>query len=326
MKTSADGLLYLSDADVVAADVRMSDVIAAVEAAFRAKGEGRAQAPPKAAIHPLPDALIHAMPASLEHPRAAGMKWVSAYPRNRARGLPAVLALVVINDPDTGRPLAIMDGRWITAQRTAAASAVAAKYLARPDSESLGVLGCGVQARSHVEALRELFRLRRICAYDRHRDRAVAFAQEVESRFGIGAVAVHEPRAAVAGLDLVVTAGAITRPPHATIDAGWLSPGAFASLVDFDAYWSAAALAEADRFCTDDSAQFDGFRASGELPHAPAVHADLGELVSGRRPGRESREERTIACNLGLAICDIATAALVYDKALERGLGMRLPA
>ena len=316
-----DRLLYLSNADVEATDVAMSEIISAVEAAFRAKDEGHAEVPPKAAIHPAPDALIHAMPACLNEIGAAGMKWVSSYPQNRSRGLPAVYALVVCNDPATGRPLAVMDGRWITAKRTAAASAVAAKYLARPDCETLGVLGCGVQARSHVEAFCELFRVRRICVYDRHHDRAVVFALEIESRFGIGAAAVHEPRAAVAGLDIVVTTGAITKPPHATIQAGWLTRGAFASLVDFDSYWSADALAEIDRFCTDDTAQLERFRELGYLQHVPAIHADLGELVTGRRPGRESREERTIACNLGLAIGDVATAALVYDRAMERGLG-----
>jgi ornithine cyclodeaminase/alanine dehydrogenase-like protein (mu-crystallin family) len=123
----------------------------------------------------------------------------------------------------------------------------------------------------------------------------------------------------------VVTAGPILRRPHGTIAAGWLAPGAFASLVDFDSYWSREALAEADKFCTDDRAQLAHYQTLGYFQGIPKVHADLGELVTGQRPGRESPEERTITCNLGLAMDDLATAPLVYRRALDRGLGTWLP-
>jgi ornithine cyclodeaminase/alanine dehydrogenase-like protein (mu-crystallin family) len=138
-------------------------------------------------------------------------------------------------------------------------------------------------------------------------------------------LAVKTPEEAVSGCDLVVTAGPILKIPHATIQPGWLSEGAFASLVDYDSYWHSAALKEADKFCTDDIAQLEYHKTIGYFQDIPPVYAELGELVTGRKPGRESVRERTIACNLGLALDDMAAAPLVYKLAVEKGLGSRLP-
>ena len=121
--------------------------------------------------------------------------------------------------------------------------------------------------------------------------------------------------------DMVVTAGPILRKPHATIQRGWLAAGAFASLVDFDSYWDAEALHEFDKFCTDDVPQLHHYRDIGYFQNIPAIHADLGELVTQRKAGRQSSEERTAACNLGLALDDIAVAPLIYQRALEKGVG-----
>jgi ornithine cyclodeaminase/alanine dehydrogenase len=136
---------------------------------------------------------------------------------------------------------------------------------------------------------------------------------------------VSNPREAVTGCDMVVTAGPILRSPHATIQAGWLDEGAFASLVDYDAYWSRAALKEADKFCTDDVPQLEHYRSIGYFQDIPPVHATVGELVTGQKPGRQSAQERTITCNLGLALDDMATAPIIYRRAVERGMGTWLP-
>ena len=129
-----DSVLYLSREDVVTVDLSMPVIIEAVERMFREKGEGRVEMPPKPGIHTQPDAFIHAMPAYIPSLGAAGLKWISGYPGNQAKGLPYITGLLILNDPDTGVPTAIMDATWITAQRTGAATAVAARYLARPDS------------------------------------------------------------------------------------------------------------------------------------------------------------------------------------------------
>lgn len=317
-------LLYLSRADVEAATVSMSEVIAALEIAFREHSDGRVEMPPKLGIHTRPDAFTHAMPAFIPALHAAGVKWVSAYPDNNVRNLPYIAGLVILNDDETGLPLAVMDCTWITGMRTGAATALAARHLARPDSHRVGVLGCGVQGRTNLLALAELFPLRRVLAYDRNPANARTYVTEMGARLGVVAEVVSEPRRAVSGCDIVVTAGAISRIPHATIQPGWLDMGAFASLVDFDSYWSGAAMQEVDKFCTDDIPQLEHYRSAGYFQDIPPIHAALGELVTGKKPGRQSASERTMTCNLGLALEDVTTATLVYRKALETGLGTPL--
>jgi ornithine cyclodeaminase/alanine dehydrogenase-like protein (mu-crystallin family) len=318
-------LLYLSQADVEATGVTMPEVIEALEQAFREKGTGHVEMPPKPGIHTRPDAFIHAMPAYIPALRSAGLKWVSGYPENYKRGLPYISGLLILNDVDTGLPLAVMDCVWITAKRTGAASALAAKYLARPGSETVGVLGCGVQGRSNLEALKVLFPLKKVVAYDISEENQRRYVAEAREKYGLEAVAAGEPRQAVEGLDMIVTAGPILRTPHATIQPGWMAEGAFASAVDFDSYWSRDALKECDKFCTDDVPQLRHYQEIGYFQDIPQVYADLGELVSGQKPGRETDQERTITCNLGLAMDDMATAPLVYKRAVERGIGTWLP-
>ena len=318
-------VLYLSQRDVIAAAVSMAEIIDALQVAFDQHGRGEVEMPPKPGVHSRPDSFIHAMPAYIPALDSIGVKWVSGYPGNQDKGLPYITGLIVLNDADTGLPLAIMDCTWITAMRTGAASALAAKYLARSDFETLGVLGCGVQGRSNLEAMREIFPLRRVIAYDHRLTNALRYADYVEEHYGLKVVVAQEPRQAVSGCDLVVTAGPILRTPHATIQAGWMDEGAFASLVDFDSYWHGDAMAEADKFVTDDLPQFQHYQETGYFQNTPPIYATLGELVTGQKPGRESDSERTMACNLGLALNDMATAPLVYRNAVEMGIGVWLP-
>jgi len=322
----ANRLLYLSQADVISVGMTMTEIIDLLEVAFREKGEGRVEMPPKPGIHPGGgDNFIHAMPAYIPAMASAGVKWVSGFPENGRRGLPYISGLLILNDVETGLPISVMDCAWITAMRTAAATAVAARRLARPQSAVLGVLGCGVQGRTNTEALLVDFPLQRVMAYDVNSQARQSFVQEVSARFGVEVVPVDTPQKAVTGCDLVVTAGPILKRPHATIRAGWMEAGAFASLIDFDSYWHPQALKEVDKFCTDDLPQLMHYREVGYFQHLPLIHADLGELVVGKKPGRESDRERTIACNLGLALDDMAVAPTIHKRAFESGIGHWLP-
>jgi ornithine cyclodeaminase/alanine dehydrogenase len=317
--------LYLSRADVVAAGLDMKTTIGLLETAFREKGSGRVEMPPKPGIHTQPDGFLHAMPAFIPAMRSAGIKWVGGYPANHARGLPYITGLLVLNDVETGLPYAVMDCTWITACRTAAASALSAKYLARPDSSRLGILACGVQGRSHVEAFTTAFPIARIFAFDIRREVQDRFVADMRAQFRVEVVGVEHPRDAVVACDLVVTSGPILKQPVPTIEAGWLPAGGFASAVDFDSYWTGAAQAEFDRITTDDRAQFRYYKNTGYFQQTPDPCADLGEIVAGLEPGRERAEERTMAMNLGLAVDDMAVAPEVYRRALEKGLGTWLP-
>jgi len=314
-------LLYLSRADVEAAGLDLPAIIGLLEAAFREKAEGRVEMPPKPGIHPRPESFIHAMPCAIPSMRAAGVKWVSGYPANPARGLPYISGLVILNDDDTGLPVAVMDATWITAYRTGAATAVAARRLARPDSATVGVLACGVQGRTNLTALAACFRITRVFAYDVVREAQERYVREMSGALGVEVVGVTAPRDAVVGADLVVTSGPILKQPTPTIGPDWLQPGAFASAVDFDSYWKPDALAQIDRLATDDLPQFRFYREMGYFQRTPEPYASLDEIVTGRKPGRERDDERTMAMNLGVAMDDMAVAPEVYRRAVERGLG-----
>jgi ornithine cyclodeaminase/alanine dehydrogenase len=318
---TAPRLLYLSRVDVERAALDLATIIRLLECAFREKGEGRVEMPPKPGIHPRPESFIHAMPASIPALGSAGVKWVSGYPANPARDLPYIAGLLVLNDPDTGLPLAVMDCTWITAYRTGAATALAAVHLARPDSATVAVLGCGVQGRTNLLALATRFPVTRVFAYDVWPEAAARFVNDMRAQLGIDVAVVTAPRDAVVAADLVVTAGPILKQPSPVIGADWLQPGAFASAVDFDSYWRPDALSQIDKLATDDLAQFDYYRKVGYFQATPAPYASLDEIVTGRRPGRERDEERTMAMNLGLAIDDMAVAPEIYRRAVERQLG-----
>ena len=315
-------LLYLSYQDVVDVDLTMPEIIESMEKMFQAKGEGRTEMPPKPGIHPgAGDNFIHAMPAFIPDLNSAGIKWVSGFPENPAKGLPYISGLLIFNDVQTGLPLSVMDGVWMTAKRTGAASVISARYLARPESSVMGMLGCGVQGRSHVEALKVRFPLEKVMAYDASEDARNQYAEEISAKFELEVVPVQTPQEAVTGCDIVVTAGPMVRPPHATILPGWLDEGAFASLVDYDSYWQPAAMQETDIFCTDDTNQFRAVQQAGYFQGIPDLQADLGELVTGQKPGRQTPAQRTMTANLGLALDDMAVAPLIYQKAKDLGIG-----
>lgn len=318
-------ILYLSQKDVETVDLSMKEIISALERMFLEKGRGRVEMPPKPGIHPMQDAFIHAMPAYIPAQGSAGMKWVSGFPENQKKGLPYITGLLILNDPGTGVPIAVMDCTWITAMRTGAATAVAAKQLARKDSESLGILACGVQGRSNLEALACVYRLRKVKAYDLYPEVARRFAAEMSKKLDLEIEVVQTPAEAVKGLDLVVTSGPILKKPVPVIEAGWLAEGAFASPVDFDSYWQGPALTQIDKLATDDIAQMEYYRGVGYFQQTPRAYADLGEIVAGAKPGRTRDSERTMAINLGIALDDMATAPLVLARAREMGIGTRLP-
>jgi len=315
-------LLYLSQDDVKAVGLTMAEIIDALDLSFREKGKGLTEMPPKPGIHPGGgDNFIHAMPAYIPALKAAGVKWVSGFPENQKKGLPYITGLLILNDSETGLPISMMDCVWITAMRTGAASALSARYLARPESSNIGILACGVQGRTNLEAMNVIFQIKQVMAYDVDETVSRRYADEMSSRFDIDVVPVRSPREAVTGCDIVVTSGPILKKPHATIQVGWMDDGAFASLVDFDSYWHPDAMAESNKFCTDDTEQLIHYQQNGYFQNIPSIHADLGELVIGKKPGRETLAERTMAANLGLAIDDMAVAPIIFRKAVEKGLG-----
>jgi ornithine cyclodeaminase/alanine dehydrogenase len=265
------------------------------------------------------------MPAYLARAEAAGLKWVSGFPQNLEGGLPYISGLFVLNDVETGFPLSVMDCTWITGMRTGAASAVAARYLARADASTVGIVACGLQGRTNLEALSCLFPLQRVHAFDIRPAAARAFSDEMSRRLELEVVPVETVEESVRGMDLIVTSGPILKDPVPTIPAGWMEPGSFACPLDFDSYWTGEALGQVDKLATDDQGQLSYYRGVGYFKSTPEPYADLGDIVTGAAPGRESPEERTLSLNLGLAIEDVATARLIYTRAMSEGVGRDLP-
>jgi len=278
--------------------------------------------PPKPGIHTQPDAFIHAMPAYIPSLGSAGIKWVSGYPENYKQNLPYINGLLILNDPNTGVPLSVMDCIWITAMRTGAATAVAAKYMANMNSHTVGILGCGVQGRTNLRALHIMMpKLKDVKAYDISGDAARKYVEEMQKQTELNMHIVGSPEEAVRNSDIIVTAGSILKDPDPAIEGDWLKPGVFASPVDFDSYFKKSAFEHCDKFVTDDRDQCLYYKSLGYFQHIPEIYADLGEIAAGIKPGREKKEEKIICANLGLAMDDMATAVKIYNKAVENNIG-----
>ncbi len=311
-------ILYLCNADVERCGVTPGEAEAALEAMFAEKAAGRTVMKPKQSLQSPGGALFLSMPAGLESPPRMGLKWVGVAPGDRATHHPHISGLVVLNDSETGMPLMVMDARWITGVRTAAITGIAAKHLARRGSSAVGFIACGVQARTNLAALMEHFEVEEVRAYSRRLRTAVGFAGEARA-LGIAAEAVEDPRAAVEGMDIVVTSVPIIPPVEPFLDVSWLAPGAFVAMVDLGKPWLPGSLGALDRVVTDD---YDQSGPSGEnLGYPKPYDAEVAELVAGERPGRESDAERTALLFGGPAVADVAVAEVVYERARAEGIG-----
>jgi len=317
-------LLYLSQEDVIATAMTMPETIAVVEDALREHGLGETENPPKPGVHPV-NAFIHAMPGYLPRKRAAGLKWVSSFSSNTALGIPPVMGLFILNDVQTGQPLAVMDCRWITAMRTGAVSAVAAKHLATKNAAVVGIIGAGIQGRYNLLALAAaLPSLENVRVFDINSRTSEGFvaalAGELQLQFEIG----QSPQEVIEGADIIVTAtGRLDQP---IFKEQWIAPGALVLPVHHRG-WENRTLHKVDKFITDDWQQLKlahekvgGF--DGPLPER---HTELGQIITGQKPGRENETERIIDFNYGLAIEDVAMAAEIYIRAKAKGLGQILP-
>ncbi len=319
-----DSLLYLSESDVAGAAISLDRLREVVAGAFAAQARGAAHAAPKSVLTIKPGHVFQAKPAVLRDSGLAGMKWFGLVPSNQTSG-PSISSIIVLADMATGVTLAVMGGNWITATRTAAMSAIAAQSLARADSASIGFVGCGVQAHSHLEALRLVLPgLDRVSAYSRTDPSASRLANAARE-LGMNARTTREPREAVEGMDVVVTSVPEGAGTLEFLDTAWLAAGAFASAVDLGRSWKRATLRSVDILATDEHEQTRMVAAMGRMSFAGPYDADLSELTSGERPGRSSSTQRTLFVFSGHALADLAAAQVVYETAQLDGLGVRLP-
>lgn len=319
-----DEILYLTKKDIEKINLSMKDIIDIIEEAFIEKAYNRYEMPPKIGIHTMPDAFIHAMPCWFPKHKACGIKWVSGYPGNNKQGYSYINGLLVLNCIETGLPLSVMDCVWITAKRTGAVTGLVAKYLARPGSEVIGILGCGVQGRNNLEALLVTCpNIKRIYAFDIIAENAKKYSKEMENKFNIEVIPVATQKEAVVRSDIIVTTAAFSRKQ--VIEAEWFKEGALGCPVDVDALWKPEAFHLADKYYVDDVEQYKYFQSLGHCTDAPKIYGDIGKLVTQQIKGRENDSERIISVNIGLALEDIAVAQEVYAKAIETNIGSIIP-
>ena len=279
-----------------------------VDATYRAMAQGEVELPPKPGVHPREDAFIHAMPAYLRHSDVAAMKWVSGYPANPSRGLPYISGLIIVNDADTGLPIGLMDAAEITAARTAAASGLCVRRFAPEGWSRAAILGCGEQGRYHARVLEALNPSVAIRAYDPVLERARALAAAAE--------VVAEPREAVEGADVIITAGPIVEHPHPTLTAEWLQETHVLLPIDFDFYAHESAVEAAGLFVVDDLDQFDYYRGQGHFAGWRRPDASVGDALLSA-----SRASKVVCVNLGVGSLDAAFAHIVLQRAADAGVG-----
>ncbi len=324
---SAPPTLVLTRRDV-AALLDVDRCIAVVERAFRLHGEGRTQPPGTLAV-PAPPGGFHIKAGVLGLERAYfAAKTNANFPDNpRRHGLPTIQGVVVLADATTGLPLAILDSMELTALRTAAATAVAAKHCARPGVRVATIVGCGTQGRAQLRALRRVVPLERVLACDRDAGLAARFAAELASELGLEVRPVAEPGPAARESDIVVTCTPSRAPILGPAD---VRPGAFIAAVGADhpdKQEIDPALLAASTIIVD---VLDQAATMGDLHHALAagvvtrsdVYAELGEVVAGRKPGRRSPAETIVFDSTGMALQDVAAAAVVYQEAVRLGRGV----
>jgi alanine dehydrogenase len=308
----------------------MDECIAAVEEAFRAHGEGKAPPPGVLGLH-VRNGGFHIKAGILHLSRDYFAAKVNGnFPDNRARfGLPTIQGVIVLCDAEKGSPLAVMDSREITTLRTAAASAVAAKYLARSDAHILTACGCGEQGRAQVKAVSRVVLLQRVFTYDTISSQAERLAQELTAELKIPVTAVLDLASATRQSDVCITCTP-SRQPLLGIDD--VRPGTFIAAVGADNPMKQElhpSLMARSKIVTDIT---DQCAVMGDLHHAlkagaatsAGVHAELGEVVAGKKPGRESTEEIIIFDSTGMALQDVAAAAILYEKAQSAGSGRRI--
>lgn len=311
-------MLYLSQEDILDMDIPMREIIPLVEQGLKEHGLGQVENPPKPGIHARSDSFIHAMPAYFRKLGIGGIKWVSGYPSNRELGLPQILGVMITNDMETGLPTAIMDCRWITAVRTAAVSAVTAEFCASKGSETLGVIGCGVQGRMTLGALKEVVpTLKKVKAYDINPEASKRY-KDLEKQAGVDVTPVESVEEAAKGSDIILTA--TQRLPKPLVKNEWFKPGALGMGLEASRAWYGDAILTADKFVTDSWDQTTHFHEQGAFPEGlPKLYAELGEIVAGKKKGRENQGERILAINIGLALEDVIVADYIYKKARKKG-------
>lgn len=310
MKT-AENIPYLSEETLAGLGITTGDVIESIEALIRGSARDTVWSAPKAVILPSDGRYMMAALAAMDNPSLLAVKTLVLNPRNADKGLPQINGLVTMLDSETGLPVAILDGNWITAVRTAGLSAVAAKYMANEGAAVCAFIGSGVQAQSHLRAFSDMFPLRRVKVFGRGRANIDGLCR-LADELGLSSEIYDSGKDAVEGADLVVTSVTYSAQLVPFLDANWLAPGSFAAITDLGAPWDKESFSAFDQIAIDDMAQEAAL--PNKLAAPEVVTGDLSGLILGKFNGRNLADDRTAFIFRGHALGDLAVAVLALQR------------
>lgn len=308
----------------------MPSAIRIVEEVYRSHGRMKVLMPPKITLdlgesRPWPPykGYMNAMPAYLGDAEIAGIKWAGGFQDNYKIGLPFITAMILLINPKNGAFVAIMDGAHITALRTGAASAVCAKYLARKESSIVGIIGAGVQGRTHLRALHHLFKLKDVRVIDVKEGTAEAYAREMKIETDLNISPKKSYRDVVEGADIICT---LTTADEPMVRKEWLKKGSLVISAGSYQELDSKVVLSADKIVVDSWAQTSHRGELARLVEAGQlgeknIHAEIGEILAGKKKGREREDEDILAIPIGLGSLDIGCAFEVYQKAVEKKIG-----
>ena len=289
-----------------------ADIVDVVGAAFRQKMAGQVQNPPKPRVAPRNDAFVNAMPAYLGGSDRLGLKWVSGYETNASVGRPYIYGSLLMNDAATGRPVALVDGSWVTEMRTAAVSGLVMRHLTA--ARTLAIIGCGTQGRRHAElAVQELPTLETVRAYDRF-PAAVDSLEEVVTDHPVQHA--ESPQDAVEGADVVISC--VTEPLPQKLTSEGASTSAVFLPIDYSDAVAPEVVADSSLYLVDDRTQYESARERS-FRDFRTPDGELGDLVTGQK--RLPVNERSVVLNMGLAMADVALGGLLVDRSTELAVG-----
>lgn len=316
MANDTDNFLLLSDHNLEDLGIGGAEIVDAIEAAIVKEAAGEIWTTPKSAVLPGDGRYMMTTLSAADDPSLTIVKSVMVSPRNPARGRPGIDGAILVQDSETGQLLAVAEAGWITSARTAGLSAVAARRLANPSSQSIAFIGCGVQARSHLALFADLFPLKSVRAFGRGQANKDLLC-DMARNMGLTAEAVDDPRAAIEGADLVVTSVTLSYDLDPFLDARWLKPGAFATITDLALPWKPEGMAALSPLYIDDLVQEND--SPKKLVDPALVTGDLRSLIaSGANPAPDARRAFVFR---GLGIGDFAIARLAYLRARSTGIG-----
>lgn len=323
-------LLYLSEGDEKAVSLNMSEIIDVLEAVHTARKLGKVQQPPKPGLRPVGSkGFLDGYLAYVDETPYLGIKWLSGYFENPGKGLPFINGLILLNEVETGMPLSIMGCGYITGLRTAGVNGMALRRLVTKEQVTVSVIGCGLQGRTNLMAALSCgWNVEKILCWNIRRPGAEKYREEMAARYPEYEIRVADTLEETVREADVLIIGAPLELDGSTriIPKGLLKPGVTIAAVNGDASFLEEALTEIDRVFVDDNDSYGARRASPMLSDKlPERSEEIAELVMGRIPGRKDQQERILITAEGMAINDISCAYLMYQKALEQNIGVRLP-